>query len=107
MRKNWHKWRWFLGKNGKIEEGRWTGKEADLWYYCDEGDDQWTDVTEDLINALEIEKSASKRKKTKDCPSLPIQYGWASDNMSATRTGATRMGRGRSGTSRARERISR
>ena len=107
MRKNWYAGRWFLGKNGKIEEGRWTGKEVDLWYFCDEGDDQWTDVTEAMINALVAEKFASKRKKTPDSVTLPIPDGWAHDHVPTTRNGATRMGRGRTTTGGTCERIGR
>ena len=94
-RKNWHPGRWFLGKNGKIEEGRWTGKEVDLWYYCDEGDDQWTDITEEMIHALETSRTAAKRKKATDGVASFFPDTGSGIPVSPTRTGTQGMGRGR------------
>lgn len=107
MRKNWHAGRWFLGKNGKIEEGRWTGKEADLWYYCDEGSDKWTDITEAMIHALETDRIAARRKKTTDGVASLFSDGGSLDPVPTARNGTKRVGRNHDRTAGARERIGR
>lgn len=50
--------RFYASKDFKIQEGKWTRKIEELWYYCDQGDTLWRLVDDKIRREATGQKHA-------------------------------------------------